>query len=68
MSTGLPPSEERITDGAKYDYCFMCGRSRMEVGVIIGGEQGGICFDCVALCEISIKAHEDNKKKQKGKR
>ncbi len=35
--------------------CFICGRSREQVGNLILGQLGGICINCVELCNQTIR-------------
>jgi len=39
--------------------CFICGRSRDQVGNLILGQIGGICIECVDLCNRTIREELD---------
>jgi ClpX C4-type zinc finger protein len=48
---GEPP----LTAFPKPPYCSFCGKSKEEVGVLVGGASAHICSDCVAEAQQVIR-------------
>lgn len=50
-----------------YNYCVLCGRKRQDVGKLICGVKGGVCYECVSLC-LEIIQRDPEKAEAQGQK
>jgi ATP-dependent protease Clp ATPase subunit len=43
-------AREEARLAALHDKCSFCGKTRRQVGVLLGGERATICDECLGLC------------------